>query len=340
MKKSFLRIISVLCIAALVLSLSSCSSKSKQNSGILGAWSLTVEDTGETVQFTFFENGNAYLSSFANDGSISNTEYTYKADDSKLKLYSDGKLSVDCDYKIDGSNLILTGDDGSQKILKRVQSDSGKNSNAPTEENTTVPVSDNNDDSEEAKTLEFLKFSEKYDYLPAVSYGATEQYWSEVPISYAYDYVSYLESCGYKHDLEEESKDDGFHDKVFVLVGKSKQDTIRVSTKNRIFFIDYPDFSESESDSDNITSGSNNSYTTTQYYPTPSVTRHQTKCPKCDGNGSVTCPDCHGTGYKLRTEYSIDLGSGSVPYEVKSRCMRCNGKTVVRCNGCYGKGYL
>lgn len=61
---------------------------------------------------------------------------------------------------------------------------------------------------------------------------------------------------------------------------------------------------------------------------------YETICSKCGGTGRVMCTTCNGTGYMTTTKYSINLGSGSTPYEQKIRCGCDNGYySCILCGG-------
>lgn len=57
------------------------------------------------------------------------------------------------------------------------------------------------------------------------------------------------------------------------------------------------------------------------------------RCPKCSGDGKVTCPDCHGEG----GSWSPGPGAGG---QVWVTCPTCEGDRRVRCTDCEGRGYI
>lgn len=98
--------------------------------------------------------------------------------------------------------------------------------------------------------------------------------------------------------------------------------------------------SSSNSSSSSYGSSYNSSNYVPSYYnykPTVTAAPIRTTCYKCYGFGSGKCSDCKGEGRKYKTEYSINLGSGSIPYEVPYNCYLCSG--TGKCIYCKGKGY-
>jgi DnaJ-class molecular chaperone len=54
-------------------------------------------------------------------------------------------------------------------------------------------------------------------------------------------------------------------------------------------------------------------------------------CPKCNGDETIECPKCEGTGL---------MSPGPSADVADTDCVRCNGSGEVNCPKCKGKGEL
>lgn len=84
-----------------------------------------------------------------------------------------------------------------------------------------------------------------------------------------------------------------------------------------------------------------------------SLTRGQTTCLTCKGQGTCSCPACHGTGItdrdarqnvmrhttqKLRSVLGADRAEYHSDWLTSNRCRRCHGAGVCVCPTCQGLG--
>jgi len=82
------------------------------------------------------------------------------------------------------------------------------------------------------------------------------------------------------------------------------------------------------------------------FFVLPSTYSYQVTCSSCDGNGTVICGDCHGSGLCW-----VCGGTGRISYmppgdqwcgacQGTGVCSACGGDGYVICGECHGEGYL
>jgi hypothetical protein len=70
------------------------------------------------------------------------------------------------------------------------------------------------------------------------------------------------------------------------------------------------------------------------------------KCPRCDGDGTVTCPRCNGQGSVERDDYHGILSDiagelvGDGTQESHEECPNCDGDGEITCSKCDGNGVV
>lgn len=52
------------------------------------------------------------------------------------------------------------------------------------------------------------------------------------------------------------------------------------------------------------------------------------ECPRCDGNGTIDCKNCGGTGW---TETLV---------VIEEKCLHCDGSGEIQCPNCDGSGKI
>lgn len=62
------------------------------------------------------------------------------------------------------------------------------------------------------------------------------------------------------------------------------------------------------------------------------------KCYQCDGNGTVTCNTCDGSGKIRNTSYLPGLSEVSGVADDWEKCYKCNGSGEKKCDRCHGSG--
>jgi len=82
------------------------------------------------------------------------------------------------------------------------------------------------------------------------------------------------------------------------------------------------------------------------FFVLPSTYSYQVTCSSCDGNGTVICGDCHGSGLCW-----VCGGTGKISYmppgdqwcaacQGTGVCSACGGDGYATCDECNGEGYL
>ena len=344
MNKNTLKIMSVICALVLLISVSSCvlhkSAKSKNE--IVDVWVYNGDDLSSRVVMDFQEE-TLYIYSLT-EGEEATNEFNYEAKDGEITIYQDKTPVLTWLYKIKGDSLFIFKEESGKKLEfiraneleesteeqkfseSKTKSTTKKKAKRTTERTTETTTT--------ATAIEFELFSEKYNVTPMLEYGITEMYDSKVSKEEIYEYISYLESCGYKRNASAEKMLKDNEDEKYVLDGKISNDNITITIYGNIKTISYLKFYEEEEETTN--QKANNDYESRVKTTAAQTTKYKTSCPICGGAGWVQCPDCGGTGYKTRTRYSSDYGSGSVTYQDQIRCPRCSknkGKVRCKCGG-------